>query len=136
MKAKNIAVARLWHKKGKYEYFGLKQLVDAFPDIEFDFHIVLDQHQYHDEWSEKIDSLNLNIVYYSKQEMYEYYTVCSNNSDYDLTKFIHFYHILIGHYLRRVKLYDYMLTYEYDIIFNHDDLSEVKNCLQNRVPLV
>ena len=42
MQTKNIAVARLWHKKGKYEYFGLRQLVTAFPDISFDFHIVLD----------------------------------------------------------------------------------------------
>ncbi len=129
----NIAVARLWHKKGKYEYFGLKQLTTTFPDIQFDFHIVLDQYDHHDEWSEKIDSLNLNVCYYSKQDMQDYYKVCTEN-EYDLTKFIHFYHIIIGHYLRRVKMYSYMLTYEYDVIFNHIELSDIKECLSNRIP--
>lgn len=129
----NIAVARLWHKKGKYEYFGLKQLITAFPNIQFDFHIVLDQHEYHDDWSDRIDSLNLNVCYYSKEDMQTYYKVCTEN-EYDLTKFIHFYHIIIGHFLRRTKLYDYMLTYEYDVIFNHDELTEIEQCLAKKIP--
>jgi hypothetical protein len=133
MNNNNIAVARLWHKKGKYEYFGLKQLIAAFPDNNFDFHIVLDQYDYTDEWSSKIDDLNLNISYYSKQDMQSYYKVCTN-TEYDLTNFIHFYHIIIGHYLRRVKLYDYMLTYEYDVIFNSNDLLDIKNCLDHHIP--
>lgn len=133
MQTKNIAVARLWHKKGKYEYFGLRQLVTAFPDMSFDFHIVLDQYDYHDEWTDRIDALNLNICYYSKQDMQSYYKICTE-TEYDLTKFIHFYHIIIGHYLRRVKLYDYMLTYEYDVIFNDTELDEIKQCLLQKIP--
>lgn len=129
-----IQVARLWHKKGKYEYFGLKQLTEAFPNISFDFHIVLDQFDYTDEWSAEIDSLGLSITYYSKEDMQRYIGVYSSQANYNLSKFIHFYHIAIGHYLRRVKLCDYMLTYEYDIIFNNEDLSEVEECLVNKIP--
>lgn len=133
MNNNNIAVARLWHKKGKYEYFGLKQLITAFPSINFDFHIVLDQHEYQDEWSDRIDALDINISYYSKEDMQSYYKVCTD-TEYDLTKFIHFYHIIIGHYLRRVKMYDYMLTYEYDVIFNNTDLIDIETCLINKIP--
>jgi hypothetical protein len=130
----NIAVARLWHRKGKYEYFGLKQLTEAFPDMQFDFHIVLDQFDYVDEWSDKIDDLGLNTHYYSKQDMQDYISIYESSNGYDLTKFIHFYHIVIGHYLRRVGLYSYMLTYEYDVIFNSKDLLEIESCLNRRIP--
>ncbi len=130
----NIAVARLWHRKGKYEYFSLKQLIEFFPNVKFDFHIVLDQFDYVDEWSQKMDELNLNITYYSKDDMQEYASIYKGDTSYDLTKFIHFYHIVIGHYLRRVKLYDYMLTYEYDIVFNDKDLSELEECLSQKIP--
>jgi hypothetical protein len=131
---KNIAVARLWHRRGKYEYFGLKQLIDTFPTISFDFHIVLDQDLYEDEWTSKISDLNLNIVYYTKDQLKEYVASYLGGDQYDLTKFIHFYHIAIGHYLRRVHLYDYMLTYEYDVIFNSKELPEVEECLVNKIP--
>lgn len=130
----NIAVARLWHKLGKYEYFCLKQLIKTFPNIRFDFHIVLDQHDYSDEWTEKIHKLNLNLKVYSKEFMQTYAKMYDIDLEqYDFNKFIHFYHILIGHYLRRVELYDYMLTYEYDIIFNSTNLAEVEECLVNRI---
>ncbi len=132
--SKPIAVARLWHKKGKYEYFGLKQLIEAFPDVLFDFHIVLDQPTYTDEWSTKIDDLKLNATYYTKEDMQEYTAVYNIGESFNISNFIHFYHIIIGHYLRRVKLYDYMLTYEYDVIFNSNDLSEVRDCLLNKIP--
>lgn len=130
----NIAVARLWHKLGKYEYFCLKQLIETFPDIQFDFHIVLDQDMHHDEWTAKILDLNLNLKTYSKEFMQSYAKIYDIDlQQYDFNKFIHLYHILIGHYLRRVEMYDYMLTYEYDIIFNTVDLKEVQECLIDRI---
>ena len=130
----NIAVARLWHKLGKYEYFCLKQLIETFPDLQFDFHIVLDQDMHYDEWTVKILDLNLNLKTYSKEFMQSYAKIYDINlQQYDFNKCIHFYHILIGHYLRRVEMYDYMLTYEYDIIFNTVDLKEVQECLIDRI---
>lgn len=127
---KNIAVARLWHRAGKNEYFGLKQLITAFPNIEFDFHIVLDKYDERDEWFEKIQSLKLNLKFYSKREMDEYASMYDYDSEkFNINNFIHFYHIIIGHYLRRVHLYTYMLTYEYDVIFTTSNLEDVSKCL-------
>lgn len=132
----NIAVARLWYRRGKEEYFSIKQLIEKFPDIQFDFHVVLSEYDYKDEWTNKINKLDINIHYYSKHFMDDYFrSAYSDLSDLvdSFPKFIHFYHILIGHYLRRVLLYDYMLTYEYDIIFN-GDLKEVKELLDSKIP--
>ena len=132
-----IPVARLWHKKGKLEYYTMFQLQKHFPDINFEFHIILDQPDYKDEWSEKIDALPYKCVWYSKEDMTNY-LVNSGYGDNDLIRkipnFIHFYHILINHYIRRVYSYDYVLNIEYDVIFNSDDLSQLKNCLENKIP--
>lgn len=130
-----IPVSRLWQRKSKYEYVVLKQLIEAFPKIQFDFHIVLDQSDYSDEWTEKIDALPINVTYYTREQMHEYASNYIDGDKFDFKNFIHSYHIVIGHYLRRVRLFDYMLTYDsYDVIFNDEDLSEVENCLLNKIP--
>lgn len=132
----NIAVARLWYRKGREEYFSIKQLLEKFPNIQFDFHVVLSEYEYRDEWSDKIDQLNINAKYYSKEDMNNYFISAYPTMSYlveSFPKFIHFYHILIGHYLRRVLLYDYMLTYEYDIIFN-GDITDLVDIIKNKIP--
>ena len=132
-----IPVARLWHKKGKLEYYTMFQLQKHFPDINFEFHIILDQPDYKDEWSEKIDTLPYKCVWYSKEDMTNY-LINSGYGDNDLIhkipNFIHFYHILINHYIRRVYSYDYVLNIEYDVIFNSDDLTQLKTCLNEKIP--
>jgi len=132
-----IPVARLWHKKGKLEYYTMFQLHKYFPNLEFEFHIILDQPDYKDEWSEKIDELPYKCFWYSKEEMNGYL----KNSGYgteelisNIPNFIHFYHILINHYLRRKFSYNYVLNIEYDVLFNHDDLEQVENCLSKNIP--
>ena len=136
MKTK-IPVARLWHKRGKLEYFTMYQLHKAFPQIDFEFHIVLDQPEYRDEWTVKIEELPYTCNWYTKEDMEEY--LCQ--SEYvdqefisSISNFIHFYHIIINHYLRRVLRYDYVLTIEYDVIFNSAELQEVEECLLNKIP--
>lgn len=136
MTTNNIAVARLWYRKGREEYFSIKQLLEKFPNVPFDFHVVLSEYEHHDEWSDKIDQLNINVKYYSKEDMDSYFTKAYpglSNLVESFPKFIHFYHILIGHYLCRVLLYDYMLTYEYDIIFN-GDISDLVEIVKNKIP--
>ncbi len=131
-----IPVARLWHRKGKNEYFSIKQLMNTFPNTSFEFHIVLNEPDYSDEWSNKIDELQLDITYYSKEYMADYFKIAypplSSIVD-KFPNFIHFYHILIGHYLRRVLLKDYMLTYEFDVIFN-GELPFVEQLIQSKTP--
>ena len=132
-----VPVARLWHKRGKLEYYTMYQLHKYLPNIEFEFHIVLDQPKYRDEWTDKIEALPFKCTWYSKEDMENYLVqggyVESSFID-QISNFIHFYHIVINHYLRRVFLYDYVLTIEYDVLFNSEDLQEISNYLENKVP--
>lgn len=132
-----IPVSRLWHKKGKLEYYTMLQLQKYMPDIEFEYHVILDQPDFHDEWSEKIDNLPVKATWYTKEDMHNY--LKSNNYGNDelinsIPNFIHFYHILINHYLRKTFNYDYTLTIEYDVIFNSYDLEQLKHCLIHKLP--
>jgi hypothetical protein len=138
MKVMNkIPIARLWHRKGKLEYYTMLQLHKHFPNLEFEYHIVLDQHNFQDEWSEKIDNLPVKCFWYSKEDMHSYLKN-SNYGNNDLIakipNFVHFYHILINHYIRRVYSYDYSLMIEYDVIFNSEDLSQLEEFLTNKIP--
>ena len=132
-----IPVARLWHKKGKLEYYTMFQLNKYFPDLEFEFHIILDQPDYKDEWSERIDKLPYKCYWYSKEDMSDYLKDSGYGNKELISKipnFIHFYHILINHYLRRVFSYEYVLNIEYDVLFNSDDLTQLKNFLEHKIP--
>lgn len=132
-----IPVARLWHKKSKLEYYTMFQLNKHFPDLEFEFHIILDQPNYKDEWSERIDKLPYKCYWYSKENMSDYLKNSGYGNEELISKipnFIHFYHILINHYLRRVFSYEYVLNIEYDVLFNSDDLTQLKNFLQTQTP--
>ena len=93
-----IPVARLWHKKGKLEYHTMLQLQKYFPDLEFEYHIVLDQFDYEDEWSEKIDELSVKTFWYSKDDMHNYLKNSGYGNDdliSQIPNFVHFYHILM-----------------------------------------
>ena len=132
-----VPVARLWHKKGKLEYFCLQQLIKQFPGITFEWYIVLHSPDYRDEWSEKIDKLPIKITWYRAEDMLEYAKGCGYIDDTlisQIPNFVHFYHIIIFHYLRRVLQYDYALAYEYDIIFNSDELNELEECIHSKIP--
>ena len=132
-----IIVSRLWHKKGKLEYFTMFQLHQYFPQLNFEFHIILDQYDYEDEWSKKIDDLPFKSYWYSKEDMHQYlktHKYCSEELINQIPNFVHFYHILINHYVRKVLKYEYCLMIEYDVIFNHQDLSQLEEFLENKVP--
>ena len=133
----HIPVARLWHKKGKLEYYTMLQLHKHIPEVEFEYHIILDQPEYKDEWSERIDQLPVKCTWYSKEDMHNYLKNSGYGTEELISKipnFIHFYHILINHYLRRTYNYDYSLTIEYDVIFNSEDLTQLKEFLISKIP--
>lgn len=132
-----VVVSRLWHKKGKAEYFTMLQLLFHFPKIDFEFHIVLDQPEYQDEWSNKIDNLPFKCNWYSKEDMHEYLkdnNYCGDDLISKIPNFVHFYHIIINHYVRKKYNYDYCLMIEYDVIFNNPDLSQLEKCLTEKIP--
>jgi hypothetical protein len=132
-----IPIARLWHKKGKLEYHTMMQLIKYFPNLNFEYHIVLDQFDYKDEWSKKIDSLPVKCFWYSKEDMHDYLKNSGYGNDELISKipnFVHFYHILINHYVRRIYSYNYSLMIEYDVIFNNEDLEQLETFLTNQIP--
>jgi len=132
-----IPVARLWHKKGKLEYYTILQLIEHFPKLDFEFYIVLDQYEYEDEWSKKIDNLPVSCFWYSKEDMHSYLRNCGYGDDSLISKipnFVHFYHILINHYIRRIYNYEYSLMIEYDVLFNSEDLTQLEELLTNKIP--
>jgi hypothetical protein len=132
-----IIVSRLWHKKSKSEYFTMLQLQHHFPKIDFEFHIILDQREYEDEWSNKIDNLPFKCTWYSKEDMHKYLienNFCNSSLIESIPNFVHFYHILINHYIRKKYKYDYCLMIEYDVLFNTNDLSQIKKCLKEKIP--
>jgi len=132
-----IPVARLWHKKGKLEYYTMYQLNKHFPEIEFEFHIILDQYDFKDEWSEKIDSLPYKCYWYTKNDMNNYLLTSgyvTKEFISNISNFIHFYHILINHYLRRVFSYDYVLNIEYDVLFNSNNLTDLNKFISTKTP--
>ncbi|CAB4138533.1 hypothetical protein UFOVP331_93 [uncultured Caudovirales phage] len=132
-----LTVGRMWYQKGREAYFGLKHLTESFPNIEFDIHLIINDYDYIDEYTNKIDDLNLNITFYKKDFFKEYlqkhYLLTKENVD-NIINLPHFYHMVIGHYLRRVHLIDYMLTYEYDVVFKDTNLKELEHCLENKIP--
>lgn len=132
-----IIVARMWYQKGKEAFFGLKHITETFPDLKFQFHFIINDFEYTDEYSSKINDLNLDIKFYQKSFFQNYLKDSYGLEDNFLDKIInfpHFYHIVIGHYLRRIHLVEYMLTYEYDVIFKNKNLDQVKECLSNKIP--
>jgi|SRR5210317_2207770 len=132
-----IPIARLWHKRGKLEYHTMVQLLKYFPNLIFEYHIVLDQFDYRDEWTSKIEALPVKCNWYSKDDMHKYLEDSGYGSSDLISKipnFVHFYHILINHYIRRVFSYDYSLMIEYDVIFNSTDLEQLETLLSKQIP--
>jgi hypothetical protein len=138
MQNKNIVtVARMWYKLGKEAYFGLKHLTETFPEIEFDFHLIINEYDYKDEYTDKIKDLKINLTLYRKEFFIDYLKLEYSIDDNYLVSMInlpHIYHILIGHYLKRVKLVDYMISYEYDVVFPNKDITELRDCLIHKIP--
>jgi len=132
-----ITVGRMWYKLSKEAYFGLKHLIETFPEIEFDFHLIINEYDYQDEYTDKIKELNINLTLYRKEFFIDYLKSQYLIDDNYLSSMInlpHIYHILIGHYLKRVKLIDYMISYEYDVVFPVSDIDELRKCLVNKIP--
>jgi hypothetical protein len=137
MKDNTIVVARMWYKLGKEAYFGLKHISETFPEINFNFHLIINEYEYEDEYTSKIKDLNLNLTLYKKEFFQDYLKSQYNIEDTFVESMInlpHIYHILIGHYLKRVKMVNYMLTYEYDVVFPCSDIEDLRNCLLNKIP--
>ena len=130
--------------KNKQSFFALHQIQSKiqklYPDVDVEFHILWDSTnelnlQDEKKWSDLIDSQIKNLTSYNKKFFDDYVKDCYS-LDYDdkFKLWKHIYFIIMGHYLRRVKLVDYYLIYDDDILIN-DDFKYITDILLSKIPL-
>jgi hypothetical protein len=140
-----IIVSNLMRAKNKQSFFALHQIQSKIkkihPDAVIEFHILWDSDnelnlQSEKQWSDLIDSEIKNLYSYDK-EFFNQYVKDTYNLDYDkeFSTWKAIYFILMGHYLRHVKSYEYYLIYDDDILIN-DDFSHVYNIITRQQPLL
>jgi hypothetical protein len=141
-----IVISSLMRAKNKQSFFALHQIQskikNLYPDIEINFHVIWDSVGNElnliddDYWSKIIDSEIKNLYSYDKT-FFNNYVKIAYGLDYEdkFSKYVAIYHILIGHYLRRVKLEDYYLVYDDDILI-HDDFKIPCDIVLSKKPMV
>jgi hypothetical protein len=129
--------------KNKQSFFALHQIQskikNLYPDVQIDFHILWDNENelnLKDEklWAGFIDSEIKNLYSYDKNFFNNYveeYYGLDYKDKFKLWNPV--YYILMGHYLRRVKLEHYYLIYDDDILIN-DDFKHITDLLVERTP--
>lgn len=149
MKRDKIVIADMYRYKGKQSFFALHQIYSKIksyrPDVDVEFHILWDNNIENAEsdreyWEELIDTYGFNIVSYDKQFFSDYivsaYDIDREEIDIRLKIFPPLYHILMGHYFRRVMLFDYYLIYDDDILINYDFKDVIDAILDKRPVLI
>jgi hypothetical protein len=132
---KRLVISNMYRAKNKSSFFAIHQAITKFSEFDIEFHILWDDLDYRDEWSNKIDNLDCNIVSYTKEQLNQYcleYGVAQEFID----KFVNFkaiYFILHGHYMKKNNIANYYLIYDDDIVFA-EDITEFKECLLEEVP--
>jgi hypothetical protein len=132
---KRLVIANLYRAKNKTAFFAIHQAIKRLSDYHLEFHILWDDDQYKDEWSEKIDNLNCNIFSYTKDMMNDYcinYGIPKDRIE-KFEKYKAVYFIIHAHYLKKNKITNYYLIYDDDIILT-EDIDEFKGCLENEIP--
>jgi hypothetical protein len=143
---KKIIVSNLMRCKNKQSFFALHQLQNKIhavdPTIDVEFHILWDTDNDNPEkrddpkWSQLIHTHIHNVVGYDRQFFKDYAKELYNISDTEkFDVWLASYFILMAQYLRRVKMYDYYLIYDDDILIN-DDFSEIVNLMFDKVPVL
>lgn len=141
-----IVIANMMRCKNKQAFFALHQIQNKIlkvdPNIDVEFHIVWDSDPNHHEkiddpkWAALIDKHIKNIHSYDRKFLKEYVRTAyddDNTERFDVFSAV--YLILIAHYLRRVKLYDYYLIYDDDVVINYD-FADIVELMKNKVPVV
>lgn len=143
---KKLIVSNLMRCKNKQSFFALHQLQNKIhkvdPSVEIEFHILWDtdpnDHEKMDDpkWSALIDK-HIKTVYSYDRDFFKSY-VKDYYYDADVERFDVYpaiYFIIMAQYLRRVKLFDYYLIYDDDVLIN-DDFSHILEKLLDKVPVL
>lgn len=132
--------------KNKQSFFALHQIQNKIhaidPSIIVEFHILWDtdnnvpEKRDDPKWASLIDEHITHLHGYNRQFFKDY--AIQQYGVTDVTRFdvwVASYFILMAQYLRRVKLYDYYLIYDDDILIN-DDFSHITSLLLNKIPVL
>jgi hypothetical protein len=132
---KRLVIANMYRAKNKSAFFAIHQAINKLHEFDIEFHILWDDINYRDEWTNKIDNLNCKIIPYTKEQLDQYcldYGVPQEFID-RFVKFKAIYFILHGHYLKSKGITNYYLIYDDDIVLA-EDISEFKKCLFEEIP--
>lgn len=141
-----VVISNMMRCKNKQSFFALhqiqKKIHDLDPTIDVEFHILWDtdetikEKQDDPKWGSLIDQHIKNIQPYTRQFFKDYVANYYGQTDTDkFDTWVPSYHLFMAHYLRRVKLFDYYLIYDDDILLN-DDFSLVLNLMLNKIPVL
>lgn len=130
-----LVISDMYRAKNKIAFFAMHQAITRLPEFELEFHILWDDIEYRDQWTEKIDKLDCKIVPYSKEMLDQYcldYGISQERVK-SFKKYNSIYFLLLAHYLKKNEITDYYLIYDDDIILR-EDIDELKYCLANKIP--
>ena len=133
--AKRLVIANMYRAKNKAAFFAMHQAVTKLHEFDIEFHILWDDPDYRDEWTDKIEKLDCKVVPYTKEQL-DQYCLDYGVSQEQIDKFVNFkaiYFVLHGHYMKSKGIANYYLIYDDDIILK-DDLNQLKSCLREEIP--
>jgi hypothetical protein len=141
-----VVIANMMRCKNKQSFFALYQIQNKIhkinPNVDVEFHILWDsdtavnEKQDDPHWVSLIHTHIKNIQPYTRDFFKDYaqqFYGIEDTKKFDL--WIPIYHLLMAHYLRRVKLFDYYLIYDDDVLLN-DDFSLVLDLMLRKVPVL
>lgn len=140
-----IIVSNLMRAKNKQSFFALHQIQskikNLYPEVTVEFHILWDNDdnelslKNEDYWSNMIDT-SIDCLHSYNKEFFNRYVKEAYDLNYDdkFKSWKAIYFILMGHYLRRVKLEKYYLIYDDDILIN-DDFKHITDLLISHTPV-
>lgn len=132
---KKLVISNMYRAKNKSSFFAIHQAVNRLEEFDIEFHILWDDINYIDEWTDKINNSDYKIVSYTKDQLNKYCLDYGVSQDF-IDKFTNFkaiYFILHAHYLKKNNITNYYLIYDDDIVFG-DNISEFKECLLKDIP--
>lgn len=143
-----IIISNMFRAKNKQSFFAMHQIYNKIKNydssIDVEFHILWDSKNELSlkddiKWKDLIESSNFNIVSYNLDFFIEYcvnlYDLNKQDIIKNFTNFKAIFLLLLPHYLRRVKMYDYYLIYDDDIIINYDFV-DVINLMLEKTPIL
>lgn len=130
-----LVISNMYRAKNKSAFFAIHQALTSLSEFDIEFHILWDDPEYRDEWTEKLEELDCTLISYTKEQLDQYCLDYGVTQEF-INKFVNFkaiYFILHAHYLKKNNITDYYLIYDDDIILA-EEISEFKECLVNKIP--